>query len=108
MEKKHQINLVYFLIEMLVILAFQGWWAEKQAFEPIPYSDFQSLLKEGKIADIQISQNMIRGTFKDTSGSGPKGFVTTRVDPEIAADLDKYHVKFSGVIESHFLSDLLS
>jgi len=108
MEKKHQINLVYFLIAMLVLLAFQGWWAEQQAFEPIPYSEFQGLLKEGKVADIQIGENMIRGTFKDSSGAGPRGFVTTRVDPELAADLAKYNVKFSGVIESHLLSNLLS
>ena len=108
MEKKHQINLVYFLIAMLVVLAFQGWWAEQQAFEPIPYSEFQGLLKEGKVSDIKIGENMIRGTFKDASGTGPRGFVTTRVDPELAADLAKYDVKFSGVIESHLLSNLLS
>ena len=108
MEKKHQINLVYFLIAMLVLLAFQGWWAEQQAFEPIPYSEFQGLLKEGKVSDIKIGENMIRGTFKDSSGAGPRGFVTTRVDPELAADLAKYNVKFSGVIESHLLSNLLS
>jgi cell division protease FtsH len=108
MEKKHQINLGYFLIAMLVLLAFQGWWAEQQAFTPIPYSEFQADLKAGRIESIQIGQNQIRGTFKSETDAKTRGFVTTRVDPELAADLAKYNVKFSGVIESHFISDLLS
>jgi cell division protease FtsH len=108
MDKKQQVNLIYFLIALLLVLTFQGWWVERQAYEQIPYSEFETLLREGKIDSIQIGQNQIRGSYRENSGRDRSGFVTVRVDPELAQNLAKYNVKFAGVVESHFLRDLLS
>ncbi|MCB1901187.1 MAG: ATP-dependent zinc metalloprotease FtsH, partial [Rhodocyclaceae bacterium] len=51
--------------------------------------------------------NTIQGTLKTPLSDGRDKFVTTRVDPELAKDLGQYDVKFTGVIESTFLRDLL-
>src|SRR5260370_2392800 len=75
---------------------------------PIPYSDFQRLLHEGKIATVGVSDRFIQGTLKEPLPGGQKQFVTTRVDPEFAGELDKYGVRYTGQIESTFLRDLLS
>src|SRR5206468_11456439 len=37
-----------------------------------------------------------------------KQFLTTRVDQDMARELEKYNVRFTGQIESTFLRDLLS
>ena len=50
----------------------------------------------------------MQGTLKEPLPSGQKQFVTTRVDPEIAGELEKYGVRFTGQIQSTFLRDLLS
>ena len=75
---------------------------------PIPYSQFQQLLHDRKIASVGVSDRFIQGSLKEPLPGGQKQFVTTRVDPEFANDLDKYGVSYTGQIESTFLRDLLS
>ena len=108
MEKQTQFHIWYVIATVIGVLILQSLWIQSQQIEPLPYSQFQQYLKDGKIAEIAISQNLIHGTFKEPQPSGRKEFVTTRVDPELAGDLEKYNVKFSGVLESTWLRDILS
>jgi len=66
------------------------------------------LLHEGKIATVGVSDRFIQGSLKEPLPGGQKQFVTTRVDPQFAGELDKYGVRYTGQIESTFLRDLLS
>jgi len=108
MDKKASINAIYFLIAFFLILLFQNWWAQREAYVQIPYSQFQSLLAEGKVEEIRIGANAIRGSLKSPLPNGGTHFSTTRVDPDLARDLEKYGVRFSGVVESTFIRDILS
>lgn len=108
MDKKSGINAVYFVLAFFLILLFQNWWGLRQAYVPIPYSQFQSLLSRGDVEEVFIGSNVIQGILKTSQPDGRKRFSTTRVDPELAADLAKYGVRFSGVIESTLLRDILS
>ncbi|POF34600.1 ATP-dependent zinc metalloprotease FtsH [Roseibium marinum] len=108
MEKKHQINLWYAFIAMMMVFLFQSWWTTYKTVEPIPYSEFEQNLKDGKIDEIAIDQNTIRGKFKDPLKDGKQYFVTTRVDMPLADELSKYDVKFTGVVQSTLLRDILS
>src|SRR5207245_3865662 len=74
----------------------------------IPYSQYQQLLRDGKVDSVGISDRTVQGTLKEPLPGGQKQFVTTRVDQEVAQELEKYHVRFTGQIESTFLRDLLS
>jgi cell division protease FtsH len=76
--------------------------------EAIPYSQFQQLLKDGQVQDIAITSNAIRGTLKSPLPDGSTRFVTTRVDPDLAGQLDQYGVKYEQRVESTFLRDILS
>jgi cell division protease FtsH len=108
MEKQTQFNIWYILLAFVAINLLHNLYVQWQAVEPIPYSQFQTLLKEGKIEDISITDNYLRGTLKQALPDGKKAFVATRVDPALAKDLGQYDVKFNGVIESTFLRDILS
>jgi cell division protease FtsH len=42
------------------------------------------------------------------SSEGFTDFVTTRVEPEFAEELDKHNVIYTGVVQSVWMRDLLS
>jgi len=108
MEKKTQFNIWYLLVAVLGVLWLRDLWVTATQVEPIPYSEFQHHLKEGRIKEISVSSNAIQGTYKEFQPGGRQRFVTTRVDPDLARDLSQYDVKFTGVIENTFLKDILS
>ncbi len=108
MDKKTHINFWYVVAAVLGMLLIQSLYLDSTKLTPIPYSRFQSLLNENKIAEVAISQDRISGTLKEAQPDGLKDFVTTRVDPDLAQSLDKHSVVYSGVIESHLVRDLLS
>jgi cell division protease FtsH len=108
MDKKTQINFWYIIVAVLGILLIQNLYSKYTKVEPIPYSRFQTLLDEGKIAEIAITENHIYGTLKEEGSNGLKDFVTTRVEPELADKLDKHKVVYTGVVQSTWVRDLLS
>ena len=107
MEKKTQFNIWYLLLATLAVLYLHDLWVQIRTVEPIPYSQFQDLLKEHKVKEISITNNYIQGELTQPLPDGRSKFVTTRVEPELAKDLDQYNVKFTGVVESTFLRDIL-
>jgi cell division protease FtsH len=108
MEKRTQFNVWYLIIALFVILMFQNWWAATRQIEAIPYSEFEQLLKTDQIEEVYVRDNYLEGKVKTPLREGHQRFVTTRVDPALADRLSKYNVKFTGVVESTFLRDLLS
>jgi cell division protease FtsH len=101
-------NIGYLIFAFFAVLLVQNLWIQYRATEPLAYSDFLQQLKAGNVQDIAVAANVIQGNLKTALPDGRKQFVTTRVDPELARDLDQYKVKFSGVVENTFLRDLLS
>jgi len=108
MDRKAQVHIWYVIIAVSGLLFLQGFYQKSKEFTSIPYSRFQQLLDQNKIGDIAIAQNSIQGTLKEKEKDGLDKFVTTRVDPDFAAQLDKHHVTYSGVVKSALLSDILS
>ena len=108
MEKKHQVNLWYAFAAVFLILMFQGWWATQSQVQEIPYSEFEQLLQAGRIAEVAVRENTLQGKFTEPNADGRQFFRTTRVEPEMAAQLAQYGVAFKGEIESTLLRDILS
>ena len=109
MEKRQfRLNAAYFLIAALGVLLVQDLWARSRAVARIPYSEFQSLLEADKVTEVWIAQNDIQGELKEPLPGGQRRFFTTRVETDLASELSKHSVKYSGRIESNFLPTLLS
>lgn len=108
MDRKTHINFWYIVLAMALVLATQSWREQMQRTETIPYSEFQTLLGEGKLAEISISATKIRGKLKDPTTGGHEFIETVRIEPAFAKDLATHNVQFKGVIESTWLSQLLS
>jgi cell division protease FtsH len=105
---KTRFNMIYIFVALLGILLLQNVLVRYQGVATIPYSDFQKLLRENKVAEVVISANEIRGQLKEPLAGGQRKFLTTRVETDLAGDLEKYGVKYSGRVESEWLSMLLS
>ena len=109
MEKKQQIHFWYVIAAVLLMLFIQSLYLQSTKLTPIPYSRFEALLDANKVNAVAITQNQIQGTLKEAEPDGLKDFVTTRVQPpELAENLTKHGVTYSGVVESHWIADLLS
>ena len=108
-DKKYHINFWYIIGVVLAMLLIQDLYLESRKLSPIPYSQFEKLVDEDKVKEVWISQNQIQGTLTEALPDGTKDFITTRVQPpELAENLTKHGVIYSGVIESHWIADLLS
>ncbi|MGR4844704.1 MULTISPECIES: ATP-dependent zinc metalloprotease FtsH [Rhizobium] len=107
MNRKTRFNIWYWIIAFLLLAAFQSFFATTHQIARIPYSQFETDLKEGKIAEVAVSDNFIQGRYKEPQNERPF-FVTTRVEPNLAEQLRQYGVVVTGQIESTFLRDLLS
>ncbi|MBQ1563306.1 ATP-dependent zinc metalloprotease FtsH [Caulobacter sp.] len=107
MNKQARFHVAYWLIAFLGVLAIQHYIGVATQVAQIPYSQFERLLREGKIAEVGISDEFVQGRLKQPV-QGKSAFVSARVEPELARELDKYGVVYSGQVESTFLRDLLS
>ena len=101
-------NLVYAVIAVLGILFFRSVYEKYQEVAIVPYSEFQKLLHDKKLEEITITNSSIQGKLKAPIEGGKTRIMTARVEPLLAADCDKYDVKYTGVVENNFLSNLLS
>jgi len=125
MEKQQQqFSLWYFLIAFLLILVLQSYFFAART-ENLAYSEFKALLRAGKVDNVSLSERAITGMLKADglegllpqarldelkhTGAGEHRFITVRVDdPELVLELETAKVRFAGVIESNWLSTLLS
>lgn len=108
MNNKMRFNVGYAIAAIFAVFVIQYFISAASQIAIIPYSEYQQLLKQGKVATVGISDRTVQGTLKEPLSGGQKQFVTTRVDQETAQELEKYNVRFTGQIESTFLRDLLS
>jgi cell division protease FtsH len=74
----------------------------------IPYSQFQQLLDAGKVKQVTVSGNVIRGTLKEKLPDGNTNFSTLQVPADLAGSLAKHGVEYSAAPSSDALGTLLS
>jgi cell division protease FtsH len=107
LEKQHKFSVFYILIGVWVVLIVQSYIASMFAVKTIPYSQFMTMLKTGKVTEIAVSLDKIQGKMKGAGGK-TEDFKTVRVDSELSKTLEQYNVIFKGEIESTFARDIIS
>lgn len=108
MTKKSWFNVAYAIFAVCALFFIEYAIVAANRIAVIPYSQYQQLLRDGKIDSVGISDRTVQGMLKEPLPGGQKQFITTRVDQDVAQELEKYHVRFTGEIESTFFRDLLS
>jgi len=127
-KQKTQFSLVYLLIAVLVLSLVQSWFLAPRTVE-LPMSKFLTLVREGKVERVSVTDREIRGTVKPGAlpaqqpSTGDKvrnlvgadqpitTFTTTRIpgieDSALVKELEQYKVEFSGRVESTFWRDFI-
>jgi cell division protease FtsH len=106
MDKKTQFNVWYFLAALLGLFLLQTLFAQMSNVEVISYSRFKELAKQQQVENIVVTEHYIRGTLQTNSGN--REFVTNRVDPAVATELERMGLSFAGGTESSLLRDIIS
>lgn len=108
MEKKNQWNTGYWIVALLLLLSLQSYWQTAKTVEPVPYSEFEKALAEGRVAEVLVSDRTVTGRLKSPDSRGKTTIVATRVESDLADRLSKYDVPYARVLESTWLRDVLS
>lgn len=106
MAKKLQYNTYYFVLALLLLLAFQLWLGYRSVVQ-ISYTELQNYLAQGSIAEVSISESMVEGRFVSPQ-NGYDYFITRRVDPEFAQMFEAAGVKVVGTTDESLLGSILS
>nr|WP_084399046.1 ATP-dependent metallopeptidase FtsH/Yme1/Tma family protein [Henriciella aquimarina] len=108
MDRRMKINIWYAILAVFGIIMLQNFWSQGQHVETIPYSAFEQYLEEGRLSEVTVTSQYIRGTLKGEEGAQQQHVVANRVDPALAERLEQYGVPFSAARDNTFLGNLLS
>jgi cell division protease FtsH len=86
-DRKQQFTLWYIVAAVLAALLVQQIASTVTSVDVIPYSQFEQLVAEGKVAQVTVGSDTVRGTLKEPAASGRRDFVTNRVDSQLAEKL---------------------
>ena len=106
--RKRQFMIWYVLAAVLGILLFQAFWSSYSQVETIPYSEFETLLDQGKVAEVTVGADSVQGTLKEALPSGKREFFAVRVDPQLAEKLASHQVVVKGVASGGIIQTVLS
>ena len=105
--KKAHFTIWYFVIAFLLILLIQNYFMERRTEDVIPYSEFKDSLRTGRITELTITLETISGEW--TTEKGARKFQTVRVeDPDLIKELESQKVKYTGKIDSKWVTNILS
>jgi cell division protease FtsH len=77
-----------------------------QSGDAIPYSDFKRQLQDGRVSDVVIAEDHVRGTLR-TDGGGTRAFHTVRVeDPKLVEELMAKGAGVKGEITNRWLGEI--
>ena len=106
--RKRQIMVWYTIGAVVGVLLLQYFWASYSQVETIPYSQFEQLLDQGKVAEVTVAADSVRGTLTEPLPSGKRAFFTVRVDPQLADKLAAHHVEVRGTPSGGLIETILS
>ena len=123
--RRPQASIWYVAIGILLALFIVQQLARSSAREEIAYGDFKTLLRAGRIADVELGEGSVAGTLLATGAdqdlsaegrarlaalqAGRHAFTAVRVaDPNLVRALEAAKVPYRGQAESKWLPLLLS
>lgn len=105
--KNMKFNAAYMLIAIMGVFLLQNVILQS-TIQTIPYSEFMTLLKQGQVAEVVVTDEAIKGRLKEGTSTYARNFVCNRIELNLAEQLDKYGVQYQRIIESHLIQEILS
>ena len=98
---------VWYVLGFLFLMALAQAYFLAPAGSQVSYSEFKTAVRGGRVAEVMVGDQTIRGTYKsDVNGS--RNFSTNRIeDPKLLEELDASGVKYTGEFVSRWLPEVL-
>src|SRR5678815_2304125 len=98
---------VWYVLALFLLLGLgQLTYFAVQGGQTLSYSDFKQKLREGRIQDILVGEDRVRGKVRDEKGTHP--FTAVRIeDPKLIEDLEKASVKYTGEPANRWLTEVI-
>ena len=105
-----RVDILYFIAAGLATLFIANLWSTSDDHnKAIPYSEFRQLVEKNAVTDLVVGPTTISGTYRAKSKAGEaQHFNTIRVDPLIAADLERKAITFTGEPPPGLLENVVS
>ncbi len=100
-------NAAYVVGAVLLLWGANSLWHEAQVVEVVPYSDLEQALAAGRVERVVVTDRELRAVLKAPDAAGKRVLTANRVEPDVSAWLDKFHVPYSREAGSGWLSQLL-
>ncbi len=104
MDKRAQFHIWYIIAAIFGILLLQQLWTQSQQVAVIPYSQFLDELKSGNVDEVQRLRRLHRRPAQEAPRTARRQFVTTRVPPDIADELQEIRRQILGRGRKHISS----
>ena len=93
-----------FLTIILIVRSIQNIQIE----EEIPYSRFKQFLREDRVKEVKIGQELIRGTCLTPDGKIMHFKTITVNDSKLIEELEQHNVKYSGELERNWITSIIA
>jgi cell division protease FtsH len=104
---RRPLSSLWFGAGILAVLVLFNLITSTNRGETLDYSAFKSLLAQGRIAQVQLGPELVRGEFQDADGT-LKTFEAVRVeDPKLTELLEAQRVTYTGQVSNKWLTELL-
>ncbi len=100
-------RMLLFVVAVFSLFALYEAWDAGRRVVTLPYSEFESLLEAGKVREVVVTDDMLRGELTEPV-DGKTHFVTNKMEPELAEKLAEHGVEFSRERQSELGRALLS
>jgi cell division protease FtsH len=108
MDRKTEFNIWFVIVAFLGVLVFQYAWHTARTVATIPYSEFQQLARDDKVAEVVVTENHIQGRLKEPLPDGQSQFITRKVEPDLTRELAAKGVTVMGATEETLFGQVLS
>ncbi|HZB24539.1 MAG TPA: ATP-dependent zinc metalloprotease FtsH, partial [Vicinamibacterales bacterium] len=101
---------MWYVLGLLLLLALgQAFFFSIQSGRTIPYSEFKGMVRDGKVQEVVVAEDRVRGTLKGTGDARARAFSAIRIeDPKLLEDLEQHGVKYTGEVASRWVGEVLS
>jgi cell division protease FtsH len=94
----------YVLAFLLMVALGQAFFYSMQSGDVIPYSEFKTMVREGRVQEVFVGVDSVRGTAAD----GRKFSAVRIEDPKLVEELAQHDVKATGEVSSRWMDALLA
>src|SRR5690242_7004179 len=95
-ERKRRFATWYAIGAGLLLLLLQPLWLGELQTQTVSWSELERMLAEGKVAEVTVSPDTLRGRLKEPLPDGRREVAAVRVDPALADRLRERGVTVTG------------